>query len=87
MDLSETFGKKFENEYSFLLFKCDILKSGKEEEQNCLEYSCTHHEVPHDRFDQSRNFYFKLNEPARYEYQSLHLELLRLFLANARQNH
>ena len=44
-------------------------------------------EVSHDWFDESRNFYFKLNKPARYKYQSLHLELLRLILANARQNH
>ena len=43
-----------------------------------MEYGRRHHEDPHDRFDESRNCYFKLNEPARYEYQSLHLETLRL---------
>ena len=46
-----------------------------------------HHEVLHDRFDESRNIYFKLNELARYEYQSLRLEVLRLILANTWQNH
>ena len=64
-----------------------VFKYGKEEEQNSQEYGRTHHEVAHDQFDESRNVYFKLNEPVRYEYQSLHLELLRLILAKTQQNH
>ena len=52
-----------------------------------MEYGRTHHEVPHNRFDESWNIYFKLNEPARYEYQSLCLELLCLILVSTRQNH
>ena len=61
MDLSEILGKTLKmNSY---LMSC--LKSGKEEEQNWLEYGRTHHEVQHDRFDESRNFDLKLNVPAR----------------------
>ena len=63
-----------------------ILKSGKKEGQNCLEHSCTHHEILQDKFDESRNFDLKLNDLARYGYQSIHFELLRLILGNTFQN-
>ena len=58
----------------------------KKKSKNCLEYGRIHHEVLYDRFDESRND-LKLNNPARYEYQSLHLELLRVILANTPKNH
>ena len=45
-----------------------------------MEYGRTNNKVPHDGFDESRNFNFKLNEVTYYEYQSLYLEFLCLIL-------
>ena len=81
MDFSDTFGKSLKINILFHYLTV-VLNSGKEEEQNCLEYSRTHHEVLHDQFDESQIIYFMLNQPAHYEYQSLRLELLHLILAN-----
>ena len=55
MDLSEPFGKSIKMNilFGYLIV---VFKSAKDE-QSCLEYGLTHHEVPHDRFAESRNLY------------------------------